>query len=64
MNLEWYIQSCAEVIVNEYNFPIPGQKFIAIPIALCVFARLTHPNIVQLLETFEDKQKVYLIMEL
>uniref|UniRef100_A0A1B6LT40 Calcium/calmodulin-dependent protein kinase type 1 n=1 Tax=Graphocephala atropunctata TaxID=36148 RepID=A0A1B6LT40_9HEMI len=26
--------------------------------------RLTHPNIVQLLETFEDKQKVYLIMEL
>ncbi|XP_034230575.1 LOW QUALITY PROTEIN: calcium/calmodulin-dependent protein kinase type 1-like [Thrips palmi] len=26
--------------------------------------RLTHPNIVQLLETFEDKHKVYLIMEL
>ncbi|KAK0075429.1 hypothetical protein PV326_011601, partial [Microctonus aethiopoides] len=25
---------------------------------------LTHPNIVQLLETFEDKHKVYLIMEL
>ncbi|KAK3908950.1 Calcium/calmodulin-dependent protein kinase type 1 [Frankliniella fusca] len=26
--------------------------------------RLTHPNIVQLLETFEDKHKVYLVMEL
>lgn len=25
---------------------------------------LTHPNIVQLLETFEDKNKVYLVMEL
>ncbi|XP_024879888.1 calcium/calmodulin-dependent protein kinase type 1 isoform X2 [Temnothorax curvispinosus] len=29
-----------------------------------VLRRLTHPNIVQLLETFEDKHKVYLIMEL
>lgn len=29
-----------------------------------VLRRLTHPNIVQLLETYEDKQKVYLIMEL
>lgn len=29
-----------------------------------VLRRLTHPNIVQLLETFEDKQKFYLIMEL
>ncbi|KAK8753818.1 hypothetical protein OTU49_001775 [Cherax quadricarinatus] len=29
-----------------------------------VLRRLTHPNIVQLLETFEDKQKVYLVMEL
>lgn len=29
-----------------------------------VLRRLKHPNIVQLLETFEDKQKVYLIMEL
>ncbi|KAH8338196.1 hypothetical protein KR074_002937 [Drosophila pseudoananassae] len=28
------------------------------------FYRLTHPNIVQLLETFEDKLKVYLVMEL
>ncbi|XP_063220216.1 calcium/calmodulin-dependent protein kinase type 1 isoform X1 [Bacillus rossius redtenbacheri] len=27
-------------------------------------SRLKHPNIVQLLETFEDKHKVYLIMEL
>ncbi|KAH8373751.1 hypothetical protein KR009_009398 [Drosophila setifemur] len=26
--------------------------------------RLTHPNIVQLLETYEDKLKVYLVMEL
>ncbi|XP_017869110.1 PREDICTED: calcium/calmodulin-dependent protein kinase type 1 isoform X2 [Drosophila arizonae] len=26
--------------------------------------RLTHPNIVQLLETYEDKAKVYLVMEL
>ncbi|KAH8256471.1 hypothetical protein KR032_009426, partial [Drosophila birchii] len=26
--------------------------------------RLTHPNIVQLLETYEDKSKVYLVMEL
>lgn len=29
-----------------------------------VYFRLTHPNIVQLLETFEDKSKVYLVMEL
>ncbi|XP_011307070.1 calcium/calmodulin-dependent protein kinase type 1 isoform X4 [Fopius arisanus] len=29
-----------------------------------VLRRLKHPNIVQLLETFEDKHKVYLIMEL
>ncbi|KPU74971.1 uncharacterized protein Dana_GF22801, isoform B [Drosophila ananassae] len=29
-----------------------------------VLRRLTHPNIVQLLETFEDKLKVYLVMEL
>lgn len=29
-----------------------------------VILRLTHPNIVQLLETYEDKTKVYLIMEL
>ncbi|GBM98234.1 Calcium/calmodulin-dependent protein kinase type 1 [Araneus ventricosus] len=27
-------------------------------------ARLKHPNIVQLVETFEDKNKVYLVMEL
>jgi len=26
--------------------------------------RLTHPNIVQVLETYEDKSKVYLVMEL
>ncbi|KAL6257949.1 hypothetical protein P5V15_011547 [Pogonomyrmex californicus] len=29
-----------------------------------VLRRLTHPNIVQLLETYEDKHKVYLVMEL
>ncbi|XP_035723153.1 calcium/calmodulin-dependent protein kinase type 1-like isoform X2 [Vespa mandarinia] len=29
-----------------------------------VLRRLTHPNIVQLLETYEDKIKVYLVMEL
>ncbi|CAL4115094.1 unnamed protein product, partial [Meganyctiphanes norvegica] len=29
-----------------------------------VLRRLSHPNIVQLLETFEDKHKVYLVMEL
>lgn len=29
-----------------------------------LFSRLTHPNIVQLLETYEDKAKVYLVMEL
>lgn len=29
-----------------------------------VLRRLTHPNIVQLLETYEDKLKVYLVMEL
>ncbi|XP_015435981.1 PREDICTED: calcium/calmodulin-dependent protein kinase type 1 isoform X1 [Dufourea novaeangliae] len=29
-----------------------------------VLRRLMHPNIVQLLETFEDKHKVYLVMEL
>ncbi|XP_017853715.1 calcium/calmodulin-dependent protein kinase type 1 isoform X3 [Drosophila busckii] len=29
-----------------------------------VLRRLTHPNIVQLLETYEDKAKVYLVMEL
>lgn len=26
--------------------------------------RLRHPNIVQLLETYEDKTRVYLVMEL
>jgi len=29
-----------------------------------VLRKLKHPNIVQLLETFEDKHKVYLVMEL
>jgi len=29
-----------------------------------VLRRLKHPNIVQLLETYEDKSKVYLVMEL
>ncbi|XP_025830639.1 calcium/calmodulin-dependent protein kinase type 1 [Agrilus planipennis] len=29
-----------------------------------VLRKLVHPNIVQLLETFEDKNKVYLVMEL
>ncbi|CAN8004830.1 unnamed protein product [Ixodes pacificus] len=29
-----------------------------------VLRRLKHPNIVQLLETYEDKNKVYLVMEL
>lgn len=29
-----------------------------------VLRRLTHPNVVQLLETYEDKSKVYLVMEL
>lgn len=29
-----------------------------------ITCRLCHPNIVQLLETYEDKTKVYLIMEL
>lgn len=29
-----------------------------------VLRRLTHPNIVQLLETYEDKNKYYLVMEL
>ncbi|XP_055712372.1 calcium/calmodulin-dependent protein kinase type 1 isoform X2 [Phlebotomus papatasi] len=29
-----------------------------------VLRRLSHPNIVQLLETYEDKAKVYLVMEL
>lgn len=27
-------------------------------------SRLTHPNIVQLLDTYEDKTRVYLVMEL
>lgn len=31
---------------------------------LLITCRLCHPNIVQLLETYEDKTKVYLIMEL
>lgn len=29
-----------------------------------VLRKLKHPNIVQLLETFEDRNKVYLVMEL
>lgn len=29
-----------------------------------VLRKLKHPNIVQLLETYEDKNKVYLVMEL
>lgn len=31
---------------------------------IMILRKLKHPNIVQLLETFEDKTKVYLIMEL
>ena len=31
---------------------------------ISVLRRLIHPNIVQLVETFEDKAKVYLVMEL
>ena len=31
---------------------------------ISVLRRLIHPNIVQLVETFEDKSKVYLVMEL
>lgn len=31
---------------------------------IMILRKLRHPNIVQLLETFEDKNKVYLIMEL
>ena len=35
------------------------------PVLVCWFSdRLKHPNIVQLLETYEDKSKVYLVMEL
>ncbi|XP_049806754.1 calcium/calmodulin-dependent protein kinase type 1-like [Schistocerca nitens] len=39
-----------------------GSNRAAAPVRLN--NRLKHPNIVQLLETFEDKHKVYLIMEL
>ena len=31
---------------------------------ISVLRRLIHPNIVQLVETFEDKSTVYLVMEL
>lgn len=40
---------------------VPNDKFNGLSLIPC---RLCHPNIVQLLETYEDKTKVYLIMEL
>ncbi|XP_044741625.1 calcium/calmodulin-dependent protein kinase type 1 isoform X3 [Chrysoperla carnea] len=42
-------------VLRRFNFNETNHK---------ILSRLKHPNIVQLLETFEDKSKVYLVMEL
>lgn len=50
-------------LFSPWHYPpsVPNDEFNGLSLIPC---RLCHPNIVQLLETYEDKTKVYLIMEL
>ncbi|EEC03223.1 phosphorylase kinase gamma subunit, putative [Ixodes scapularis] len=54
-SLENEIKRAGPDSLIQITFALPCSFF---------FSRLKHPNIVQLLETYEDKNKVYLVMEL
>ena len=47
-----------------YKYSLTKMVYLYIYCCFSVFSRLKHPNIVQLLDVYEDKTYVYLVMEL
>ena len=61
--MELWCSGFGNEIAEEHSYAL--KLFVMCLVLVCWFSdRLKHPNIVQLLETYEDKSKVYLVMEL